>query len=351
MIYELKFIILTSFNYTININQLPSREPWDFDFPASGCKILFMIKVFGHKAPDTDTVGSAILWAWYLDTHSSQKATAFVLGKLNTETRFVLERWGVREPELFESAGEEDKVIIVDTNNPQELPENISNAKILNIIDHHRLVGGLVTKGPVEITMRPLASTASVIYGLLGEKADALPDDMAGIMLSCILSDTLAFRSPTTTSHDKDIAEKLAKKLKVNIVEYSDEMFAAKSDVSDFTDVGLIHLDSKKFSVGDKNIRVSVLETTNPNSVLTRKEGLIEAIKSVLREEKDIDDVLLFVIDILKEEATVLTYNKFTKDIVEASFGVSVPGDTKVLPGVLSRKTQIVPVLQLPKEN
>ncbi len=125
-------------------------------------------------------------------------------------------------------------------------------------------------------------------------------------------------------------------------------MFAAKSDVSDFTDIGLVHLDSKKYSVGDKNLRISAIETTNPSSVLERKIGIIEAIQSILKEEKDVDDVLLFVIDILKEEAIVLTYNQFTKDIIQASFGVTVTEDTKVLPGILSRKKQIFPVLRLP---
>jgi len=300
-------------------------------------------------SPDTDTTGSAILWAWYLNTHTSKKASPFVLGKLNKETNFVLERWGVPEPELLESVREGEEVVIVDTNNPQELFPNISDAKIISIIDHHKLTGGLSTKEPIEMTMKPFASTATIIYSLMGEHIKTLPENMAGILLSCILSDTLAFRSPTTTSHDKDVAEKLAKKLNIDIVKYSNEMFAAKSDMSDYTDIGLIHLDSKKYPVGDKNIRVSVLETTNPSPILSRKDGLIDAIKSVLKEEKDVNDILLFVVDIFKEEATVLTYNEFTKDIIEASFGVAVDSDTKVLPGIVSRKNQIIPALKLPE--
>ncbi len=315
------------------------------------CSMAYMVKVFGHLAPDTDATCCAILWAWYLNTSTSHEATPYVLGKLNKETTFVLERWSVPEPELLESIAEGEEVVIVDTNNPQELFPNITDASIINIIDHHKLVGGLTTKGPLEITLRPFASTATVIYGLMGEKVETLPEGMAGLLLSGILSDTLNFRSPTTTPYDKEVAEKLAKQLGVDMNKYSEEMFAAKSDVSDFTDVGLIHLDSKKFPVGNKNIRISSIETTNPAVVLERKAGLVEAIKSILSEEKDTDDVLLFVVDILKEEATVLTYNQFTKDIIETSFGVKVDSDTKVLPGVLSRKKQIVPVLRLPEEN
>lgn len=307
-----------------------------------------MIKVFGHLSPDTDTTGTAILWAWYLNTHTSKKAAPYVLGKLNKETSFVLEKWGFSEPELLESLTKDDEVVIVDTNNPQELLESISEAKILQIIDHHLLVGGLKTSSPIEVTMRPYASTATVMYDLMSLTPDKLPDNIAGIILSCILSDTLAFRSPTTTSHDKDIAEKLALKLGINIEKYSNEMFEAKSDVSDFTDLGLINIDSKKYAIGEKNVRVSVVETTNPESILKRKDGIISAIDHILKEEKDIDDVLFFIIDILKEEATVLTYNKFVKDIISVSFGTTIQNDTKVLPGVVSRKKQILPVLKLP---
>jgi manganese-dependent inorganic pyrophosphatase len=306
-----------------------------------------MIKVFGHLSPDTDTTGSAILWAWYLNTHTSYQATPYVLGSLNKETAFVLRRWEIPEPILLESISADDEVIIVDTNNPQELFENINDATIVQIIDHHKLTGGLTTKGPLEMTIRPLACTATLIYDLVGAHIETLPTNMAGIMLSCILSDTLAFRSPTTTPHDKDVAEQLAKKIGVDINSYADELFAAKSDVSDFTDTGLIHIDSKKYEVGDKNFRVSVVETTTPATILERKDGIVKAITDILAEEKDIDDVLFFVVDILKEEATVLTYNQLTKDLVAASFGVTVAGDTVVLPGVVSRKKQILPVLKL----
>jgi manganese-dependent inorganic pyrophosphatase len=305
------------------------------------------IKVFGHISPDTDATSCAIIWAWYLNAHTTHKADPYVLGELNKETKFVLGKWGHSEPALLESIGAEDKVVIVDTNNPQELLAGVNDADILQVIDHHKLVGGLQTKGPIEMTIRPLASTASVMYDLMGADAETMPEDIAGIMLSCILSDTLEFRSPTTTPHDKAIAEKLASRLGLNMTEYANEMFKAKSDISDFTDAGLIHLDSKKFEVGDKNIRVSVVETTDPASVLSRKEGIVAAIGEVIAKDGDIDDVLFFVVDILREEATVFTYNDFLKGLIAASFGVVVEGDTEVLPGIVSRKKQIIPALKL----
>ena len=305
------------------------------------------IKVFGHKAPDTDTVCCAIMWAWYLNTHTTTKATPYTLGELNKETGYVLNRWKVAQPALLESVGKEDEVVIVDTNNPQELFENINETSIVAIIDHHKLVGGLESKAPLTLTIRPLASTATVIHDLVGDVADTLPPEIAGLMLSCILSDTLEFRSPTTTPHDKMVAEKLATQLGVNISTYAAEMFAAKSDVSDYTDTGLIHLDSKIFAVGDKNLRVSVVETTTPQTILERKSTIVAAIEKMVVDESETDDVLFFVVDILKEEATVFAYNELTKKIVESSFGVTVVGDAAVLPGVVSRKKQIIPVLKI----
>ncbi|MDB5238325.1 MAG: Manganese-dependent inorganic pyrophosphatase [Candidatus Kaiserbacteria bacterium] len=304
-------------------------------------------KVFGHLSPDTDTVCCAILWAWYLNTHAKMPALAYRLGELNKETRFVLDRWQVPHPALLESVSAEDEVTIVDTNNPQELFENINDAKIIEIIDHHKLVGGLKSEAPIMMTIRPLASTASVIHDLMAPAATVLPTEMAGLMLSCILSDTLEFRSPTTTPYDKEIATKLALQLGVNMTTYANEMFAAKSDVSEYSGAALITLDSKVFPVGEKNIRVSVLETTTPETVLARKDELVSAIKANLAAEKGTDDVLMFIVDILKEEATVLVYNDLTKQIIKASFNVDVSGETVVLPGIVSRKKQIVPALKI----
>lgn len=305
------------------------------------------IKVFGHISPDTDASSCAVIWAWYLNNHTTHEATPYVLGELNKETQFVFNKWGIEEPALLEKITADDKVVIVDTNNPQELLDGVNDADIMQIIDHHKLVGGLQTKGPIEMTIRPVASTATVMHDLMGAHAETMPENIAGVMLSCILSDTLEFRSPTTTPHDKAIAEKLAARLGLNITEYANEMFKAKSDVSDFTDVGLVHLDSKKFEVGDKNLRVSVVETTDPASVLTRKEGIVSAIKEIIEKDGDIDDVLFFVVDILKEEATVFTYNPFLQSVVSASFGVKSDSDLEVLPGIVSRKKQIIPALKL----
>ena len=165
-------------------------------------------------------------------------------------------------------------------------------------------------------------------------------------MLSCILSDTLEFRSPTTTAHDRAVAEKLAADLGVSIPDLAAEMFAAKSDVSAFSDAELLRMDSKEYTIDGKELRISVLETTAPKVVLDRKASLMTSMQSVAREDRA-DQVLLFVIDILREEATLLVPNDLVKRIAEASFGCKVSGDSVVLAGIMSRKKQIIPALKI----
>jgi len=303
-----------------------------------------MIKVFGHKAPDTDSTGSPIIWAWYLNEIAGTPARPVLLGEPNTEAAFVLRRWGLETPSRITAVAPGEPVVIVDTNNPEELPEGINDADIRAIIDHHKLTGGIVTRGPIDITIRPLACTATIMHDLMGADARAMPAPIKGAMLSCILSDTLAFRSPTTTPHDRTLAEALARDLGLNIDAYAAEMFAAKSDVSHLSEAELLGMDSKVFEVGGKRLRVSVIETTAPAGILARSDALMAAMPGVAAED-GADEVLLFVVDILREEATLLLPNDTVRTIARASFKVPATGDRVVLPGVMSRKKQIVPVL------
>lgn len=302
--------------------------------------------VFGHKSPDTDATMSAIIWAWYLTNRRGGQAEPRLLGEPNTEAAFVLKHWGFAQPEIIADVAAGQNVVIVDTNNPAELPPSINDANIMAIIDHHMLVGGLKTKTPINVVMRPLACTATVMHDIMGDDVADLPREIKGAMLSCILSDTLEFRSPTTTDHDRAVAEKLAADLGLSIPELATRMFEAKSDVSSFSDAELLRMDSKEYNVAGKELRVSVLETTAPKVVLDRKASLMNSMVGVAKED-GADQVLLFVIDILKEEATLLVPNDLVKQMAEASFGVTVSSDTVVIPGLMSRKKQIIPALKL----
>lgn len=301
--------------------------------------------VFGHKAPDTDSTGSPLVWAWYLAEERGEPAEAVLLGEPSAEAAFALGRWGVETPRVIEGVEPGQRVVVVDTNNPAELPEGINEAEIAQIIDHHRLVGGLETRVPIEMTVRPLASTATLMADLMGEDAvERMPEGLRGMMLSCILSDTLEFRSPTTTPRDRELAERLAEGLGLSIPDYAAEMFAAKSDLSGMSAEELLRLDSKETALGATRLRVSVVETTAPGPILERKHEIMEAMPKVALED-GVNEVLLFVVDILREEATLLIPNDLTKGLAQRSFGVAVEGDTVVLPGVMSRKKQIIPAL------
>jgi len=300
--------------------------------------------VFGHKSPDTDSTGSPIIWAWYLSEVKGTPAEAVLLGEPNTEAAFVLDKWSLPKPRIIDGVEAGAPVVIVDTNNPAELPDGINDADIQGIIDHHKLVGGLETKGPIDIRIEPLACTATIMWKMIGKNMAQAPTSIKGAMLSCILSDTLEFRSPTTTQEDTAIAHALAEDLGVSIPDYAAELFAAKSDVSAFSEAELLRMDSKEYEVGGKQFRVSVLETTSPGQVLDRKDALMAAMPGVA-DEDGADQVLLFVVDILREEATLLVPNDLVKSVAEKSFGATVSGDTVVLPGIMSRKKQIIPNL------
>ncbi len=302
--------------------------------------------VFGHKSPDTDSTGSPIIWSWYLNEIKGVPAKPVLLGEPNTEALFVLEHWNLPKPEIMTDLAADTAVVIVDTNNPAELPANINDANITGIIDHHRLVAGLETKGPIEINIQPLACTATIMWKMIGKDWAQTPREIKGAALSCILSDTLEFRSPTTTQEDKAIAHSIAEELGVDISAYAADMFAAKSDVSAFSDAELLRMDSKEFDLNGTNLRVSVLETTSPAPLMARKDALMAAMPAVASED-GAAEVLLFIVDILKEEATMLVPNDTVKTIAENSFGASVNGDHVVLPGIMSRKKQIIPNLKM----
>ncbi|MCB5408981.1 manganese-dependent inorganic pyrophosphatase [Pseudogemmobacter faecipullorum] len=304
------------------------------------------IKVFGHKSPDTDSTGSPIIWAWYLTEIKGTPAVPVLLGEPNTEAAFMLKHWDLARPEIIADVTAGDKVVIVDTNNPAELVPSVNEAEIIGIIDHHMLVGGLKTRAPIEITIRPLACTATLMHDLIGADLAKAPRGIKGAMLSCILSDTLEFRSPTTTAHDRAVAEQLAADLGVSIPEFAAALFEAKSDVSAYSDEALLRMDSKEYNIGGKELRVSVLETTAPKLLLDRKASLMAAMPGVAAADQA-DQVLLFIIDILREEATLLVPNDLVKTIAEASFGAVVSGDSVVLPGIMSRKKQILPMLKV----
>ncbi|MCC7303867.1 manganese-dependent inorganic pyrophosphatase [bacterium] len=306
-----------------------------------------MIKVFGHKSPDTDAVLSAIVYAWVLKTKQNIDATAYVNGELNKEAKFVLEHFGISAPEKLPDIQKDEQVVIVDTNNPEELPANITDARIIDIIDHHKL-SGLSTALPLNVTLRPLASTTSVIFThFLNSQTEGVDKGILGLILAGILSDTLEFRSPTTTEIDKTNATLIATALGINMTDLATQMFVAKSDLTGYSAKDILLSDSKVFEIKGKKLRISALETTLPSAALSQKDA-IKAEMEAQKTTEGLDEVLFFVIDILKEVATLLVTTDSAKTMCETAFNTKFAegADSVELPGVLSRKKQIIPALE-----
>lgn len=304
-----------------------------------------MLKAFGHKAPDTDAVCSAIVGSWYLNELHGIEVKPYILGAINRETEYVLNKAAVATPELLETLQKGDEVALFDTTNPEELPD-LSESKVKSIIDHHKL-GGVITSEPISITILPIASTCSVIYKMANETGhlEKMPKELKTLILASILSDTLQFRSPTTTDYDKMIAEKLAKELSIDIESFASEMFAAKSDLVGISIDEILKLDSKVFEIRGRKLRISVLETTKPENALSMLEDLKTNAVSLVKNE-GVDDLLFFVIDILNGYAKAFSTSQQSDELIERAFKVKFEGQTALLPGVLSRKKQIIPALE-----
>jgi len=301
------------------------------------------IAVFGHKSPDTDAIAAAIAYTWELNARNLS-ATAYRLGDLNPETEYVLKTLKVQLPPLLPPLLPGQRVAIVDTNNPAELPSDIGVASIHSIVDHHKL-SGLTNVEPLEVDIRPMCSTGSILFARAKARGLLPPQPVAALMLSSILSDSLGFRSPTTTSTDKEYASELAILAGLEADAHADAMLAAKAQIGHLTPHQLLMLDSKVFQLGRQNIRVSVLELTKPAPALQQREALVAASQLVV-SSGDVDELLLFVIDILKEEAVFIATSAEAGRLVERAWGVKLgPQRTVTLPGVLSRKKQIIPAL------
>lgn len=305
------------------------------------------IKVFGHKSPDTDSTCSAIFYAWYLTEKMNNPATPYIAGAPNKETTFALEKLGVQCPETITSVSENDQTVIVDTTNPDELIDGIENAQIVEIVDHHKL-GGLTSQYPLKATIRPVGCSATVIFSILKQEDQTdIPPQMASLLLTAIISDTLNFTSPTTTEEDKQAAKDLQKISGIDVDKYADELFTAKSDLTGMTAKDVLLADAKELDLSGKKVLVAVHETTNPKNALAMKNDIISEM-NLVKTDKNYDGVFFFIVDILNAYAEALPASRHEKEIIEKAFSVSADEDSNQihLPGIVSRKKQIVPSLE-----
>ena len=302
-----------------------------------------MSKVFvtGHKNPDTDSICSALSYA-ALKQAQGVEAVAVRLGEVNKETQYALDYFQVDAPELIGSVEEKQAVMLVDHNEPAQSVDGLDKAELLEIVDHHRL-GGLNTANPIFVHIEPVGCTATIITKMFDCQKVELPKKIAGLLLSAIVSDTVLFKSPTCTEQDKAAAEKLAVIAGVNLKEYGMAMLKAGADLGDLTPAQIAKTDSKPFSFGQYKAIVAQISVMDTADILAKKAELVAAMQELCQNE-GYDMSLLMVTDIM-EESTELVFVGEPKQLIADAFGKDASGDSIYLPGVMSRKKQIVPQL------
>ena len=302
-----------------------------------------MSKVFitGHKNPDTDSICSALSYA-ALKQAQGVEAVAVRLGEVGKEAQYALDYFQVEAPELIASVEEKQAVMLVDHNEPAQSVDGLDKAELLEIVDHHRL-GGLNTANPIFVHIEPVGCTATIITKMFDCQKVELPKKIAGLLLSAIVSDTVLFKSPTCTEQDKAAAEKLAVIAGVNLKEAGMAMLKAGADLGGLTPAQIAKTDSKPFSFGKYKAIVAQISVMDTADILAKKAELVAAMQELCQNE-GYDMSLLMVTDIM-EESTELVFVGEPKQLIADAFGKDASGDSIYLPGVMSRKKQIVPQL------
>lgn len=298
------------------------------------------VYVVGHKNPDTDSVVSAIVFA-YIFSKLGEEYVPSVSGSLNKETEFVLKKFGLEEPILIPSG--EKKVLLVDHNSAEEGPDDLKPEEIIGIFDHHKL-GGPFSKDLVPVRIEKVGTTVTIAYKVFKERDIEIPEKIAGAMLATIISDTLNFASPTATDDDRIVAEALSKISGIDINTLADEMFRAKSDISDLSTEELVGKDYKIFDMSGNRVGIGVWETVLPETIMERKDEII-ALLNKKRVDDELDYAYFVAVDIIKNESCLFVASEKEGQIVEAAFGGVLDGQTMSLPGVVSRKKQMTPPL------
>ncbi|MFH1913996.1 MAG: manganese-dependent inorganic pyrophosphatase [Pseudomonadota bacterium] len=299
------------------------------------------ILVVGHKNPDTDTVASAIAVA-DLFTKRGMESKAITQGALAPESEFVLKKFGVSAPAIVTDATDQ-KIILVDHTDISQTIDNLDKGELIAVVDHHKL-GDVTTPNPLEMWVWPVGCTATVIKSMYDFYNVEIPANIAGIMLCAILSDTVKFKSVTTTDADKVAVDALAKIAGVkDVMALGMEMFKVKSAVDGASPESLVFRDYKDFDMSGKKVGIGQLEVVDLSMLDAHKAALQAEIEKVKADGRH--SVFLLLTDIMKEGTEMLIASD-DPSVVEKSFGVKATGKSVWLDGVMSRKKQVVPCFE-----
>ena len=284
------------------------------------------IYITGHKNPDTDTIMSALV-AEYLYTHLGYNVEAIKQGELNPETKFAIEKTGLRIPNTITKLTENSKVILVDHNNPMESLENITELNITNIIDHHAIK--LDLGSPTYVRTEPVGCTATILFKMFRENSIEIPKNIALAMLSAIISDSLLFKSPTCTDEDKKVASELEKIAGINKEEYGMEMLKAGTDLSSYSIEEILNIDRKTAVYGNYKASINQVMTADVEETLKLKEKLEAGMQKMI-ENENLDLFMLLITDIINSDSTVIALGNKT-EAVEKGYNVTLNNNMAVL--------------------
>ena len=297
--------------------------------------------VFGHKSPDTDTICSSIVMADLQTKIRGERVSPCRLGEINEETKFALKKFKAEEPKLIEKVEQGQRVILVDHNEFSQSVEGIENAKIEAVVDHHR-INNFETAEPLFYYAQPVGCTSTILFELYKSNNIEITAQMAGLMLSAIISDTLLLKSPTTTEKDKKALEELAKIADVDVNIYGLDMLKAGTNLDKYTEDELIRLDAKKIEKEDIKYVIAQVNTVSIPDVLKRKAKIEQEInKEILA--KGLSLFVFVITDIVNSNSEAIVLG----DRVDAiSKTYEVNDNIAVMPGVVSRKKQILPLVE-----
>lgn len=300
------------------------------------------ILVFGHKNPDTDTICSSLVKSILEKKKNNKEVIAARLGNINKETQFVLDYLKIDAPVLIEKVEKDQQVILVDHNEFAQSADGIEDAKVIEVIDHHRIYGFQTTE-PLYYTAKPYGCTCTILYNMFKEENIEIEKLEATLMASAIISDTLLLKSPTTTKKDVEALEALAKIANIDINTYGLDMLKAGTDLSSFSIDEILNLDAKKVDIKGKNVIVNQVNTASIPDVMEMKDKLEAGMNEII-EKENLDLFLLLITDIVNSNSQAIVLGK-EAGLIEKSYGVKLENNTALLKGIVSRKKQVIPVL------
>lgn len=307
-----------------------------------GIKEMSKVLVLGHKNPDTDSIASAIAYA-YLKQQTGMEAEAVRLGNISKETAYALDTFGFEAPRFIEKAADEvSQVILVDHNESQQSVDDLDQVQVIEVIDHHR-IANFQTNDPLYFRAEPVGCTATILLKLFKEQNVEIPKNIAGLMLSAIVSDSLLFKSPTFTPQDQAAAEELAAIAEVDAAEYGLAMLKAGADLSAVPVADLVELDAKEFSFGDVKMVIAQVNAVDLQDILGRQDELEAKLQETI-QEKELDLFLFVVTDIINSDSVIIALGE-EAERAGSAFNVKFDNNSALLRGIVSRKKQIVPVL------